>query len=150
MVESLAYREILGLSIEHKEGLECQRRKCQMIHNVLREAKDTAGRIRVLFASQPRMEQLGGRYFETMCRPISCVENRYTAPQIAELIGLGISPHAYLEVVMSSTQKESKPRLHIQCRIRPHKFMYNFFTSPISPQFMLCLYFISGCNVICT
>ena len=34
-----------------------------MALNVLREAKDTAGRVRVLYASRPRVKQLGGRYF---------------------------------------------------------------------------------------
>ena len=56
-----------------------------MALDVLREAKDTAGRVRVLYASRP--EQLGGRYFlylETIC--ISCVENRFTIDNILSLV----------------------------------------------------------------
>ena len=36
-----------------------------MALNVLREAKDTAGRVRVLYVSRPRVEQLGGSIFCT-------------------------------------------------------------------------------------
>ena len=65
MVElHVAYGEIL--SIEHTERLECQRRYTMIIMmalDVLREAKDTVGRVRVRYASRPRVEQLGGRYF---------------------------------------------------------------------------------------
>ena len=64
--------------------------------------------VRVLYASRPRVEQLAGRlyflYLETTC--ISCVENRYTVLQIAKA-----DNHAYLEVVMSSIQKESESTL---------------------------------------
>ena len=73
-----------------------------MALNVLREAKDTAGRVRVLYVSQPRVKQAAiFLYLETIC--ISCVENHFSVPQIAELIS--ISHHAYLEVAMSSSRR---------------------------------------------
>ena len=72
----MAYRDILSIEHTSTEGLQCQQRKRQTIHNmiimmalnVLREANDsydTTGRVHmhVNYASRPRVEQLGGRYF---------------------------------------------------------------------------------------
>ena len=126
----LAYREVL--LIEHTEGLnaneESAKQYIRMALNVLREAMDTAGR--VLCASRPQVETSGTagrpRFFVPREHLEYLVENRFTVPQIAELIGVsprtvhrrlaefGISISSqyaevtdeYLELVMSSIQKE--------------------------------------------
>ena len=76
-----------------------------MALSVLREAKDTAGGYVFFMLLDHEWNRWPGGsvffvYLETIC--ISCVENRYTVLHIAEA-----DSHAYLEVVMSSIQKES-------------------------------------------
>ena len=68
------------------------------------------------------LDQLGGRYFLYL-ETIHCM---YLVPHIAELIS--IFPHAYLEVVMSSIQKESEPTL-----VGPSRFQIGF--DPINLYF---------------
>ena len=111
-----------------------------MALNVLREAKDTAGGQGTCSLCFSTTSGTAGRlyflYLETIC--ISCVENRYTVLQIAEA-----DSHAYLEVVMSSIEKESEPMLAVGfIQDLTHKFLLGYFTrNQISPhmQFMLCL-----------
>ena len=65
----LAYRDIL--SIDHTEGLDYQRRKCQTIRNdhydgveCITRGKGHCRTVRVLYAnSRPRVEQLAGRLY---------------------------------------------------------------------------------------
>ena len=64
-----------------------------MALNVLREAKDTAGRYVLHDHEWNSWAALFFVYLETIC--IACVENRYTVLHIAEA-----DSHAYLEVHM--------------------------------------------------
>ena len=121
----LAYRE--NLLIEHTEGLnvteESAKQYIRMALNVLGEAMDTARS--VLYAYRPQVEPSGtaGRPRFFVPRTISNISWKtvLSVPQIAEMIG--VSPRTvhrrisissqyaevtdeYLEVVMSSLQKE--------------------------------------------
>ena len=123
----LVYHEIL--LIEHTEGLDYKQYTMfiMMALNVLREAKDTAGRCVLCMLLDHEWNSWAALFYvprDHIC--ISCVET-ITVLQIAEA-----DSHAYLEVVMSSIQKESEPRLHIG--FDPINFLGYFTRNLISPH----------------
>ena len=98
----LAYREIL--LIKHTEGLnvneESTKQYIRMALNVLREAMDTARSVFSAYRPQAETSGTAGRprFFVPRDHLEYLVENRFTVPQIAEMID--VSPRTvHLETV---------------------------------------------------